>query len=86
MAKRGEIFRRETKICLLDHLIGRAAASPSELSDVLGVSRVTLSLLLDELVDRGLLTRQSERSYSLLPSSRAVLLRMGTESAEIITM
>ena len=85
MAKRGEIFRRETKICVLDRLIGRAAVSPSELSDALGVSRVTLSLLLDELVDSGLLTRQSERSYSLLPSGRAVILRMGVESAELIT-
>jgi DNA-binding transcriptional ArsR family regulator len=86
MAQRGEAFRREAKRRIIEYLIGREGASPSELAEAVGVSRVTLSILLDELVDKGVLTRQGERSYSLLSDSVAVLLRMGIESAQIITV
>ena len=86
MAQRGEAFRKEAKRRIIEYLVGREGASPSELAEAVGVSRVTLSILLDELVDKGVLTRQGERSYSLLSDSVAVLLRMGIESAEIITV
>ena len=86
MAKRGEIFRREAKLRIIEYLIGRDCASPSELAEALCVSRVTVSALLDELVDAKVLTRLGERAYSLPTGAKALLLKMGAESAEIITL
>lgn len=86
MAKRGESFRREAKLRIIEYLIGRDCASPSELAEALGVSRVTVSALLDDLVDAELLSRLGERAYSILTGAKALLLRMGAESAEIITL
>jgi DNA-binding MarR family transcriptional regulator len=85
MAQRGAIFRREAKLRIIEYLIGRTDASPSEIAEAIGVSRVTVSSLIDELVESNLLRRQSDRSCSLLTSGRAAMLRMGFESAEIIT-
>jgi DNA-binding Lrp family transcriptional regulator len=85
MAQRGAIFRREAKLRIIEYLIGRTDASPSEIAEAIEVSRVTASLLIDELVESGMIVRQSERSCSLLSNGRAVMLRMGVASADIIT-
>ena len=85
MAKRGESFRKEAKIRIFEYLIGRSASSTSELAEALGVSRVTALSLLDSLVESGDITKQGERVYSLRTDVRMVLLKIGNESAEIIT-
>lgn len=86
MAQRGEQFRKETKEGAISCLLDLRTVSLSELSGVLGVSRVTLASLLDELVDIGVLCRPSERAYAISKRQVAVLLKLGGESAEIATV
>lgn len=85
MAKRGDNFRREIKLRIVSLLLDRKSASASALANGLGVSRVTLSLLLEELVDEGLLCREEgERAYSFADGVEALFLKMGRSSAEIV--
>ena len=74
MAQRGEVFRKEAKRRIIEYLIGREGASPSELAEAVGVSRVTLSILLDELVDKACsicTTRRSTRWAAFWISTRS---------------
>lgn len=86
MAKRGEIFRKETKIRIISYLLDSRTASVSELSEALEVSRVTISDLMDELVDARIVHKASERSYSLLGEIAAVMLKLGISNAELVTV
>lgn len=83
MARRGENFRKEVKLAVCSYILKRRTATLTELSTALSVSRVTLSGLLDELVERGALARDDRRAY-YLRSREAVLLKVGINRAQIV--
>ena len=83
MAKRGDVFRSEMKLRIISYILKNGKASFSALAAELSVSRVTLSSLIEELIDREIICGPHERSYAFNESLEAVMLKIGRSTAEI---
>lgn len=83
MDGRGTAARRKIKLDIIGFLTLSGGLCLAELEEKLNVSRVTLSNILNELVDADFLIRD-KRIYSLKRGTVIIILRVGTDGGQIV--